>query len=621
MFGRLYPSISAPVLRSSWLPLIALGVFGARGAYGQENSAPVPNIFHSSLRGETPHSVIFNAINSFDADGDDIMVTWHWGDGTETERYPKEGPPGSNTGAVEHVFETVGAFPVTALLEDARGASAEWDGVIVVVEEHVDPPTQPRAIFTITPEQPGLGEWFTLDGRLSFDRPSMGSVSAYHWDLGDGSRAAGPTVEHRYTAPADYTITLTVEDDELPPNTDRTSRMVRIEFDDDEPDRDGDGVPDAFDFCPEDPDKTAPGACGCAVSESDRDSDGTPDCLDQCPDEPMKVNEGDCGCGAEDTDQDGDGVADCIDQCPDDPAKAVIGLCGCGVPETDSDGDAAPDCLDDCPLDPMKIAPQQCGCGESDVDQDDDGAADCIDKCPLDPTKTDEGACGCGAADVDSDRDGALDCQDQCPLNPLKTNPGICGCDSTDSDADVDGVVDCVDDCPGSTPGAEVDPRGCELEIPENLAASPSRSSGNACGAFGPLLICGPCGLLFCGSSFRKRKFAKRCTIALCPLLLIACVSDQAHRYYATERFPKRQPDEVELLFDTPARPHIVIADFQARGASPEYMQKMAAEIGADAVIVGMYGGFRAISDEWAGEDRHSKTYSRITGTAIRYRR
>ena len=114
-----------------------------------------------------------------------------------------------------------------------------------------------------------------------------------------------------------------------------------------------------------------------------------------------------------------------------------------------------------------------------------------------------------------------------------------------------------------------------------------------------------------------------RAFVALGVVLCFAtgCVSDQAHRYYADERYPPRAVDEVELLYEAPAQPHVVIADFQARGASLKYMRKKAAEIGADAVIVGMYGGYRSKSDEWASEDKHSNTYSRITGTAIRYRR
>lgn len=102
------------------------------------------------------------------------------------------------------------------------------------------------------------------------------------------------------------------------------------------------------------------------------------------------------------------------------------------------------------------------------------------------------------------------------------------------------------------------------------------------------------------------------------------CVTDQAHRYYASERFPPRPLVEVEVLSEAPSRAHEVIADFQARGASAEYMRNKAAEIGADAVIIGRYGGFRAKTDEWASEDKHADTYwkfSRITGTAIRYKR
>ena len=100
--------------------------------------------------------------------------------------------------------------------------------------------------------------------------------------------------------------------------------------------------------------------------------------------------------------------------------------------------------------------------------------------------------------------------------------------------------------------------------------------------------------------------------------LCVGCVSDQAHRYYATERFPPKEIDEVALLFDAPDQPYEVIADFQARRASPKYMREKAAEIGADAVIVGMYGGYRSRHDEWASEDKYSDTYTRITGTAIR---
>lgn len=49
-------------------------------------------------------------------------------------------------------------------------------------------------------------------------------------------------------------------------------------------------------------------------------------------------------------------------------------------------------------------------------------------------------------------------------------------------------------------------------------------------------------------------------------------------------------------------------------------MQKRAAEIGADAVIVSLLGGYYDSNTEWASEDAFSSTYSTIAGTAIKYK-
>jgi MYXO-CTERM domain-containing protein len=62
----------------------------------------------------------------------------------------------------------------------------------------------------------------------------------------------------------------------------------------------------------------------CQNPDADRDGDGICDEYDSCPDDPNHV------------DSDGDGVPDC-DRCPDDPAKTEPGTCGCGVPEGECD--------------------------------------------------------------------------------------------------------------------------------------------------------------------------------------------------------------------------------------------------------------------------------------------
>ena len=243
-------------------------------------------------------------------------------------------------------------------------------------------------------------------------------------------------------------------------------------------DSDGAGLPDCLDGCPLDPEKDVPGVCGCGTSDTDTDGDGTPNCLDECIEDPLKTSPGACGCGVSDLDTDEDGTADCNDQCPADPTKTDLGYCGCGIPDVDSDGDGVPDCLDNCPTDPDKVEPGDCGCGAPETDSDDDGYPDCVDLCPSDPGKVDPGLCGCGTSESDSDNDGVpdcidrcegqsdtgdqdndgvVDCLDGCPQDAGKVDPGLCGCGVPDLDSDGDHVPDCVDGCPNdprkSSPG------------------------------------------------------------------------------------------------------------------------------------------------------------------------
>jgi len=103
-------------------------------------------------------------------------------------------------------------------------------------------------------------------------------------------------------------------------------------------------------------------------------------------------------------------------------------------------------------------------------------------------------------------------------------------------------------------------------------------------------------------------------------MFLTACATDVANRYYGNVRYAPKNPKEVQILWEKPSREFIVIADFQSRGESPEAIRNKAAKIGADAVIISILGGYYSYSEEWAGSDRYKGTYTRITGTAIKYK-
>lgn len=106
---------------------------------------------------------------------------------------------------------------------------------------------------------------------------------------------------------------------------------------------------------------------------------------------------------------------------------------------------------------------------------------------------------------------------------------------------------------------------------------------------------------------------------ALLSLLLTGCVSDEANRFYG-DSYPATAVENVEVLTGAPTRSYQVLADFQSRGDTEDSLRRKAAEIGADAIIISKLGGFYSESENWAGADRHSDSYSRIVGTAIKYK-
>ena len=86
---------------------------------------------------------------------------------------------------------------------------------------------------------------------------------------------------------------------------------------------------------------------------ADSDGDGVLDCVDGCPDDPNKSEPGSCGCGTVDdpTDSDGDAIPDCVDNCPTIPNPDQRDFDQDGFGDTcdpDKDGDGIPNELDVC---------------------------------------------------------------------------------------------------------------------------------------------------------------------------------------------------------------------------------------------------------------------------------
>jgi len=102
---------------------------------------------------------------------------------------------------------------------DALGRSDTFAGTIVIdrLARRPDIPGEddggnasPTARFTFSPSDPLVGETVTFTDASTDD----GTIVSQDWDFGDGGTDTGAAPTHTYDAAGDYSVVLTVEDDE-----------------------------------------------------------------------------------------------------------------------------------------------------------------------------------------------------------------------------------------------------------------------------------------------------------------------------------------------------------------------------------------------------------------------
>jgi hypothetical protein len=136
----------------------------------------------------------------------------------------------------------------------------------------------------------------------------------------------------------------------------------------------------------------------------DTDHDGIPDASDTCPNDPEDLDGVDDGDGCPEAgpaDGDGDGIDDANDACPTDPEDLDGFQDADGCPDPDNDGDTVPDVVDNCPNTPNGDQADLDGDGMGDAcdpDDDNDGVSDTTDNCPR--------VANANQADIDNDGEG-----------------------------------------------------------------------------------------------------------------------------------------------------------------------------------------------------------------------
>ena len=145
-------------------------------------------------------SVIFDASDSYDLDGNIISYTWGWGDSS------------SNVTANEttnHTFSTAGNYNVTLTVSDNLGLNGSFARTVTVYALR-------EARFSFLPSTPNVGDAVIFNASLSKD--PGGAIANYTWNFDDGNittvNAPTDTITHIFSANKSYTVNLTITDND-----------------------------------------------------------------------------------------------------------------------------------------------------------------------------------------------------------------------------------------------------------------------------------------------------------------------------------------------------------------------------------------------------------------------
>jgi len=163
------------------------------------NSPPSASFSYTPLNPVENETITFDASSSSDSDGTIVSYQWDFGDG--------EMAAGSK---VEHTYTSQGKYKVTLTVTDNDGAQKSTYKYITV--SHAGNNVPPVPSFTYSPSSPSPGDDVTFDASTSYDED--GTIQLYIWDWGDGSTEEKtlPTAVHSWGNDGEYTVTLTVRD-------------------------------------------------------------------------------------------------------------------------------------------------------------------------------------------------------------------------------------------------------------------------------------------------------------------------------------------------------------------------------------------------------------------------
>jgi len=167
------------------------------------NQAPTASlVVTSSVIGDAPLTVSFDAGASSDPEDSTLTYSWNFGDGSTA----------SGAKQTSHQYTAPGTYMATVTVTDSQGASASADSQPIMVGTGTVGGATPTAAIKTSRTSGKAPLTVTFNGSGSIPSEQTGSISQYNWNFGDGSTESGMAIQHTFFDPGTYTVRLTITD-------------------------------------------------------------------------------------------------------------------------------------------------------------------------------------------------------------------------------------------------------------------------------------------------------------------------------------------------------------------------------------------------------------------------
>jgi PKD repeat protein len=187
---------ASPGLRTITVSTVAGSATSSSILEVKRNSQPVARFTMTPNEGTAGTVFNFDASNSSSPGGTIQIYDWDFGD-FRTE-------VGKN---VTHQYANAGNYTVKLTITDDKQQQAS-----ATRELQIKKGSPPVARFTVTPSSGGTGEEFRFDASESEDKD--GHIISYEWKFNGGSKYTGKVFTRKFPEEGNYTVELTVVDDD-----------------------------------------------------------------------------------------------------------------------------------------------------------------------------------------------------------------------------------------------------------------------------------------------------------------------------------------------------------------------------------------------------------------------